>query len=312
MNGHITSCSATLAAASALAVTLALSAEPALAQPAPARTAGGSTVVFSCKTGHRICAYNTATHRQRTLQHPGYLAGITANGKQYGYISASNGEIYEAPVNGGSAKLVDSQKQASPIAVMSPDGRYFLEQLTLVNIGQFVIEYNVTKGPKSTYHSIDSDTTGTLTYGFLGDTALTAHSGSGFTPPSWVCIGHQHVNGFCGKGSTHPQIQSAHSNVTFPSGSPNHNEIVASVGGKGSDAGAIALYSAKTGKLIRTLARPKQGVAYATPRFSPSGQQVVFEAGPANGKGASSIEVIGTNGRGLKRIAAGNNPFWGN
>jgi hypothetical protein len=299
---------AALAGLAVLAGSAGLSAT-AGAQAAPAKAAPGTTIIFSCGTRNAICTYDPTTGARRTMRHPGYLAGITASGKTYGYISATNGEIYEAPVAGGSAKLVDDQSQASPIAVMSSDGRYFLEQLTLVGEGQFVLEYNIGKGPKSGYTSIDSDTTGTLSYGFVGDTALTAHSNSDFTPPSWVCIGHQ--KGFCGEGATRPQIQSSRYNVTFPSGSPNGKEIVASQGGRNSDEGAIGLYRATTGRLIRTIARPKKGVAYSVPRFSPNGQQIVFEASPTSGHGASSIEIIGVNGKGLKRIAAGGNPFWG-
>jgi hypothetical protein len=318
MQRHIFSRTAIIVAATAAVAVPAASGVRAAA--AQARSASrGSTIIYSCKSGHTICTYNPVTHKRRTLQHRGYLAGITTSGATYGYVSASTGEIYEAPVKGGRAKVVSSQKQASPLAVMSPDGRHFLEQLTLTDpYSQFVIEYNVAKGPKSHYTSLDSDTTATMTYGFLRDTVLTAHSAEGFTPPSWVCIGHQH--GFCGDGKTRPQIDAKGANLTFPSGSANGKEVVTSFGTAATDVGRyIAIFSATSGKLIRSPGiKANKGYGIATPRFSPNGKQIVFSLGRVNASGDPvgtemiyTINANAKNASSLRKVGTGTNPFWG-
>lgn len=288
-------------AAVAVAGALALA-----ALPAAASAASPAVIAYQC-SGTQICAISPAGGTPTTLAQSGYLAGVTGDGTTYGYLATSGG-IWEAPVAGGAPTEVNTAGQASPLAVMSSDGAYFLTTQTL-SFGQFVYEYSVAAGPSSGYTSVDSTTTATMTFGWLGDTPLTTHSDYGFQPPSWVCIGGQ-TGGYCGKGATSPQIVSPTSNVTFPSGSPDGTQIVATVAAPDQDAGSIALFSASTGAMIRTIATPPAGTAYSVPRFSPDGTQVVFEADPGGG-GPSSIDVVGVDGAGPRTVAQGTSPSWG-
>lgn len=290
-----------------MAVAVALAALPAAASAAPA------VIVYQCGSGTQICAIGPTGGSPTTLAQSGYLAGVTSDGTTYGYL-ASTGGIWEAPVAGGAPTEVNTAGQASPIAVMSSDGAYFLTTQTLLSLGQYVYKYSVAAGPSSGYTVVDSTTTATMTFGWLGDTPLTTHSDYGFKPPSWVCIGGQ-TGGYCGEGATSPQITSQTTNVTFPSGSSDGSQVVATVAASEQDAGSIALFSATTGAMIRTIATPPAGTAYSVPRFSPDGTQVVFESDPVdasgNDTGPASIDVVDVDGSNLRTLAQGFDPFWG-
>ncbi|MBN9622862.1 MAG: hypothetical protein J0H06_07905 [Actinobacteria bacterium] len=287
-------------------VALALVAAPAASSAAPA------AIVYQCGSDVQICAISPSGGTPTTLAQSGYLAGVTSDGATYGYLAPSGG-IWEAPVAGGVPTEVNSAAQASPIAAMSADGALFLTTQAL-DFGQFVYRYSVAAGPSSGYTSVDSTTTATMTFGWLGDTPLTTHSGYGFEPPSWVCIGGQ-ASGYCGQGATSPQIASQTANVTFPSGSPDGAQVVAALAAPERDAGSIALFSAATGEMIRTIATPPAGTAYSVPRFSPDGTQVTFESDPldagGNEVGPASIDIVDLDGNGLRTIAQGSDPSWG-
>lgn len=280
--------------------------------PASTIAAASPTIVYQCGTDVQICAVSPSGGASRTLDQKGYLAGLTTDGTTYGYLSKADGTLYEAPVAGGAPTQANTAQQASPIAAMSPDGQHFLTQLNL-SAGQYVLQYDVASGPSSSYTSIDSSTTGTLTYGWLGDTPLTAHADYAFSAPSYVCIGQQ--AGYCDVATTSPQIADSTQVVAFPSGSPDGTRIVADLAASGQDTGAIALYDAQTGGYLKTIASPPSGTAYSLPQFSPDGSRVVFESSAVdaggNATGAPSIDVVNLDGSGLTTIASGSHPFWG-
>jgi hypothetical protein len=293
----------------ALGLTVAMAAW--CAAPGAARAATASTIVYQCGSAGQICAIAPAGGTPTTLAQGGTLAGVTRDGTTYGYLP-SGGGIWEAPVAGGTPTEINTQSQMSPLAVMSPDGRYVLEQLMVVGV-QYAIEYDVAAGPGSSYSTVDS-TTGSMTYGWLGDTPITTHSQLGLDPPSWACLGQQ-TNGYCGQGATSPQIQSGTQNILFPDGSPDGSQVVAVLTAPGQSAGAIALFNATTGALIRTVATPPAGTGYSVPRFSPDGRQIVFESDPVDPDGTiggpGAIDVVDVDGTGQRTIAQGTNPFWG-
>ncbi len=275
---------------------------------ASAASARLTAIFYQCGWSGRICVIAPVGGPVGRLAHAGWFAGVTSDGQTYGYDTAAG--IWEAPVAGGAAVDVNvGDGVGDPL--MSGNADAFLDDSVAASGIDLVTEYRAAPGPSTAQMSLDINLVGLqilggLSYGWSGSTALTAHSTADAT---WICVGGQDGD-YCGPDAATARTLGASTGVVDPDGSPDGSQIVAVSGTPSSSSPSILLFDARTGALIRTLVPARAGVGYATPRFSPDGTAIVFEAFAADGGQASQIETVAIGGGPVHTVADGSDPFW--
>ena len=279
----------------------------AVASAASARLTG---IFYQCGWNvARVCVIAPAGGPVGQLARAGTFAGVTSDGQTYGYYSV--GGIWEAPVTRGAAVDVNVADGVG-YPVMSGNGSAFLDVSAAASGGAWVMEYRAGPGPSTAQMVLDTNVVGMqmlggggLSYGWSGSTALTVHWTADGT---WICVGGQDGD-YCGPDAATARSLGANTSVQGPDGSPDGSQIVAVRSDSSSSWPSIVLFDARTGALVRTLVPARAGVGYVTPRFSPDGTAIVFQAFGDDVQ-ESRIETVAIDGGPVRTVAEGSDPFW--
>ena len=236
-----------------------------------------------------------------------HVCGVMSDGQTYGYYSV--GGIWEAPVMRGAAVDVNVADGVG-YPVMSGNGSAFLDVSAAASGGAWVMEYRAGPGPSTAQMVLDTNVVGMqmlggggLSYGWSGSTALTVHWTADGT---WICVGGQDGD-YCGPDAATARSLGANTSVQGPDGSPDGSQIVAVRSDSSSSWPSIVLFDARTGALVRTLVPARAGVGYVTPRFSPDGTAIVFQAFGDDVQ-ESRIETVAIDGGPVRTVAEGSDP----
>jgi hypothetical protein len=273
----------------------------------PAEPASGGVIYGVC--GSSVCAVDDESGRKRTLLRAGggqpYAAvSVSRSGRRMAFVRGE--EVFRAGARGRRAERVGTAlRQAAPDVNVRADGGEinWIDVVQRPNLigGGFFEERDLialaTGDPAADQRVIAVDMS---SGGFLGTRAIKQAFGDGDAPWSVCAIDPESGCGATVAADPERALDQA-------SGSADGRRVVAvatppTPGGRSpsSSAGAVALFDAATGRLVRDLA-PEGAVQ---PTFSPDGRKVAFVRG-------RDLYVVRTSGGRAKRLARGvTGPAW--
>lgn len=268
-----------------------------------------SRIVYSC--GSNLCSVQPdGSGKAQLTRGGGYSSpSLSRSGRRLAFVR--HNVAYLAKGNG--SRPVDLGLRAVLAVSLRPDGRRVA-----------AINYQAEPGGLSPYlilvnpdgSGYETASRGPFTAGWLGNKllrdgySLTSHQcRAGFLGdcPAYSICRVNVETGSCIANVADDPVR----DLSDPAGSPDRRLVAATATAYPDDgsahadraAGAIAIYDAATGQLVRNLTR---GGSDSHPAFSPDGRQLAFDRG-------NGIYVIGIDGPPARphRIATGTTPTWG-